>query len=125
MKLAKAEWQDATRRDTAKAVERATDECNRKNQVSKQKEIEQAVVDAKNNWERDAKRMRDTLNETLKKVEDLVSEIDEYKVEVARLKEEARQKESEFQESIKDINGKKEKDIEFVVARAKVRMRYF
>ncbi len=120
VKLAKSEWQETAKRDTEKTVERAMEEYNRKNQTSKQMEVEQAVINAKESWEKDARRMKDIISGVNSDMENLKKENEHFKTEVNRVRNEAEKKEVEFMDRCKEIEERREIDIEFAVTSAKV-----
>ena len=121
VKLARSEWEEIAQEETETAIEHAIEECNRKNKVQNQTAIQEAVMNAKNQWDSNAKSLSDNQKCSSREVELLKREIDLCQAEIFRIKAEAEERENELKNEIEEMQVKHEEMVNDAVANAKVR----
>ena len=125
VKLARSEWEEIAQEETETAIEHAIEECNRKNKIQNQTAIQEAVMNAKNQWDSNAKILSDNQKCSSREVELLKKEIDLCQAEIFRIKAEAEEKENELKNEIEEMQAKNEEMVNGAVANAKVRRGLF
>ena len=120
MKLARSEWEEIAREETETAIELAIEECNRKNKIQNKTAIQEAVMNAKNQWDSNAKILSDNQKCSSREVELLKKEIDLCQTEIFRVKAEAEEKENELNNEMEGLKLRHTEMVTDAVANAKV-----